>query len=141
MPITAHLAQTLRALAAGRSANDLLFELIDKLELRFYEVAALVGGVDPDASPYSFRHSNITLEGLVGERGARRQTFTGSIAGPAPCHGTSLAPIYAVQGLGGLAIPGRIRQAALFISRNRDQPVNPQQSRSTYLTVPAMPPQ
>jgi hypothetical protein len=67
VPVTAHLAQKLRALAAGRSTNDLLFQPIVKLHERFYEVAKMVGDVDPEASPYSFRHSNITRLLLAGK--------------------------------------------------------------------------
>jgi hypothetical protein len=44
-----------------------LFKPIDKLELRFYEIAELVGGVDQEGSPYGFRHSNITRMLLAGK--------------------------------------------------------------------------
>jgi hypothetical protein len=66
-PITLQLAKILRAMAAGRSANAPLFDqTFHKLELRFYEIAKLVSGVDEDASPQSFRHTSITRMLLAG---------------------------------------------------------------------------
>jgi hypothetical protein len=67
-PITPQLAKGLRAMAAGRSASAPLFDKIfDKLEQHFYQIAALVGGVDEDASPQSFRHTSITRMLMAGK--------------------------------------------------------------------------
>ena len=59
VPISPRLAGILRAAAAGRSANDPLLDKIVQPALRFREIAQLVGGVDPEATPYSFRCSSI----------------------------------------------------------------------------------
>lgn len=67
VPIKAEHAKILRAACTGRSANDLLFTEIDKLAVRFCEIAKLVGNVDPDARPYAFRHTSITRMLLAGK--------------------------------------------------------------------------
>jgi len=59
VPITPRLARILRAAAAGRAANDPILAKIDHPEIRFREVAKLISGVNPEATPYSFRHSSI----------------------------------------------------------------------------------
>jgi integrase len=60
VPISARLAKILRAAAAGRGLNTPILDKIDHPEERFREIAKLVGGVvDPEATPYSFRHSSI----------------------------------------------------------------------------------
>jgi integrase len=59
VPISARLAAILRQAAAGRSLNEAILSKIDHPELRFREIAKLVGGVDPEATPYSFRHTSI----------------------------------------------------------------------------------
>jgi integrase len=59
VPISARLAKILRTECKGRSANDPILDKIDKPQAAFREFAALVGDVDPEATPYSFRHSSI----------------------------------------------------------------------------------
>jgi integrase len=66
VPISPRLAAILRKACAGRSANDAILDKIDHPEERFREVAQTVGGVDPDATPYSFRHSSIVRQILKG---------------------------------------------------------------------------
>jgi integrase len=60
VPITAHLAKILRLAVAGRSLNDPMLDIVDHPEIEFRKIAALVGNVDPQATPYCLRHSSIT---------------------------------------------------------------------------------
>jgi integrase len=59
VPISPRLATILRTAAAGRATNDPLLDKIERPADRFRGVAEIVGNVDPDATPYSFRHSSI----------------------------------------------------------------------------------
>jgi integrase len=59
VPISPRLALILRSAAAGRAANDPMLDEIAHCSARLREIAKLVGGVDPEATPYSFRHSSI----------------------------------------------------------------------------------
>jgi integrase len=59
VPISARLASILRRACAGRSLDDPIVRKIDHPELHFREIAKIVGGVDPDATPYCLRHSSI----------------------------------------------------------------------------------
>jgi hypothetical protein len=60
VPISPRLASILRVAAAGRAMNDPLLDKIERPADRFREVAEIVGGgIDPEATPYSFRHSSI----------------------------------------------------------------------------------
>jgi integrase len=62
VPITPRLAIILRAAVAGRAANDPLLDKIERPADRFREIAEIVGGVDPEGTPYSLRHSSIVRQ-------------------------------------------------------------------------------
>jgi hypothetical protein len=64
VPITPRLAKILRAAVAGRVPGAPIVREIKRLSDRFREIANLVGGVDPAATPYSLRHSSI-VRGLT----------------------------------------------------------------------------
>jgi integrase len=59
VPVSPPLAGILRAAVAGRAGSNPLVSKIETPSPRFREIAALVDGVDPDATPYAFRHSSI----------------------------------------------------------------------------------
>jgi integrase len=59
VPISPRLAGILRVAVKGRSINDPIVDKIKHPEIPFREIAARIGGVDPQATPYSFRHSSI----------------------------------------------------------------------------------
>jgi integrase len=59
VPISPRLAKILRVATAGRSMNDPMLDRIKHPETEFRKIAKQVGGVDPQATPYSFRHSSI----------------------------------------------------------------------------------
>jgi integrase len=59
VPISPRLAAILRKAAARRSSNEAILSKIDHPEIRFREIAKLIGGVDPEATPYSLRHTSI----------------------------------------------------------------------------------
>jgi integrase len=64
VPITPRLAGKLRAAVAGRPATAPIVREILRLSDRFREIANMVGGVDPAATPYALRHSSI-VRGLT----------------------------------------------------------------------------
>ena len=60
--ISPRLAAILRAAAAGRATNDPLLDKIERPADRFRGIAEIVGGVDPEGTPYSLRHSSIVRQ-------------------------------------------------------------------------------
>jgi hypothetical protein len=58
--ITPKLAAKLRVAVSGRAASAPIVKEFTRLSDRFREIAGIVGDVDPEATPYSFRHSSIT---------------------------------------------------------------------------------
>jgi integrase len=83
VPISPRLAAILRKACAGRSANEAILDKIDHPEDRFRAIAKIVGGVDPEATPYSFRHTSIVRMILKNQ----------PIRVVASLHGTSVAAI------------------------------------------------
>jgi hypothetical protein len=62
VPISMRLAGILRAAVVGCGANDPIVHKLRAPAVRLREIAALIGGVDPEATPYAFRHSSIVRQ-------------------------------------------------------------------------------